>query len=213
MKYNLLIIDDHPIVREGLLKCLNDDLFKSIAVSTTQEANKILKKTSINLIIVDLSLEGENGIDFIKEMKIKYPSIPILVFTMHDVNIYAERIIKAGAKGYIMKGESLDILKKAILTVLKGNIYLNEKIKNKILTKYLSGFAMASSPLEVLSDREFEIFQLIGTGLSNNKIAEKLKLSIKTIESHQTHIKKKMVIDNYRELLQKAYLWAATGNL
>ena len=165
-----------------------------------------------DLVIVDLVLEGCDGLDLVKYMKTHHPQIPALVLSMHDEAVYAERSLRAGARGYITKQELGDTLLAAIQRLLDGEMYMSHKLKARLAEKFVTGRTLqTSSPLDALSDRELQVFRLIGQGRSTRQIAETLHLSIKTIESHREHIKRKLSIASAAELAQRATQWIETG--
>jgi DNA-binding NarL/FixJ family response regulator len=169
---------------------------------------KSIKESKPDIAIVDITLKDRSGIDLIKDAKMQFPKMPIIVLSMHDEKIYAERSLRAGAKGYIMKQEAPEIIIKAIRHVLNGNIYVSDQIATRIFSMILEGKpAPDSSPVDLLTDRELEVFELIGQGFGTRQVAQKLNISIKTVENHRIHIKEKLNIENAIELVQKATLW------
>jgi DNA-binding NarL/FixJ family response regulator len=191
----IFIVDDHPIVRQGLAKLLSDerDLVVCGEAENAREALQAIGKLKPDLAIVDISLTGKTGLELIKDLRAQYPEVPVLVMSMHDELIYAERALRAGGRGYIMKQEGGKILVQAIRQVLSGQVYVSERISATILDRLSNRRAkLARSPVENLTEREFEVFQLIGQGLSTRQIAEQLHVSVKTIEVHRLHIKEKL---------------------
>jgi DNA-binding NarL/FixJ family response regulator len=209
-KRRILLVDDHPIVREGLTEMINheDDL---TVCGTAEEMNQALdqiEKLKPDLVVLDISLKGSNGIEVLKNIKVRYPKLLVLVLSMHDETLYALRALRAGAAGYIMKQEPAERVVSAIRQVLTGEISLSENMEKKMMKQLVGGrAARTGSPLEDLSDRELEVFRLIGKGYSTRQIAEELHLSIKTIESHRAHIKEKLNLKNAMELVQHAIQW------
>lgn len=206
----ILIVDDHPIVRHGLKKVFEQEADLTVCgeAEDVTTALKELEEKKPDLMVVDLSLKNSNGLDIIKSVKTKN-DIPIIVLSIHDETIYAERVLRAGAKGYVMKQEAADQLLIAIRKVLAGEIFVSEKMSKYLLQKYIDGGAMADfvSPVSKLSDREIEIYRLIGEGRSTRQIAEALTLSIKTVESHRAHIKQKLRLKTGTELVHNAVQW------
>jgi len=210
MKQKVFIVDDHPIVRQGLAQLINqeNDLVVCGEASDIPSALKEIPRFSPDILIVDISLGQESGIRLIEEVLIRKPELPALVLSMHDEFLYAERCLKAGAKGYVMKQEPPEKVIQAIKKVLKGGMYISEKLSAKFLHKFITKRSEEhGSPIESLSNRELEVFQLIGQGLKTRKIAEQLNLSVKTIETYIEHIKRKMDIDDSRNLILHAAQW------
>ncbi|HWP41133.1 MAG TPA: response regulator transcription factor [Tepidisphaeraceae bacterium] len=207
---SVLLVDDHPIVRQGLAQLINQepDLIVSAEAATAQQAMDLLDRPGIavDIAIVDISLEDRSGIELIKEIRARWPQLPILVLSMHDEALYAERALRAGARGYIMKQEATDRVMTAIRKVLGGEIYVGERIAARLLGQLVSsgGGEPSISPLRRLSDRELEIFTMIGRGLGTREIATKLFLSIKTVEAHREHIKEKLQLRSGTELMRAA---------
>ena len=214
-KTRILIVDDHPIVRQGLENLINheNDLTVCQQVENAHQAMKAIDKLKPDMIIVDISLKEKNGLELIKDIKIQHPDLPALALSMHDESLYAERVIRAGAKGYIMKQQATENIVKAIHRVLGGQIYLSDTMTAKVMYK-LTGHRkdkLAASTTEILSDRELEVFLLLGKGYGTSQIAERLHLSVKTIESYRAHIKEKLSLGNSSKLLQYAIQWASNG--
>lgn len=214
-KSRILLVDDHPIMRDGISRIINQqpDMEVHHEASSAREALKILDSAIPDLAIVDISLKDISGLELIKEMKIRYRDFPVLVLSMHSENLYAERVLKAGARGYIMKHEPADQLMDAIRRVLQGKIHLSPGISEMILDR-LTRTETTGSRLSVdsLSDRELEVFRLIGQGLKPHQIAEKLFLSVKTIETYYSRLKLKLNLENALQLRQKAIQWQKTEN-
>lgn len=209
MEYSVIIIDDHPLFSRGLAQLIETQgNFKVIGMAKDiNEALTLLNNMTPNLAIVDLNLGQEDGLELIKDIIIIHPKTKILVLSMHEERFYAERAIKAGAKGYIMKEEAESQVINAIQTVIHGEIYLSEKEKNRIenLNKDIQGKTFDT--ISELSDRQFQIFTLIGKGLGTGEIANKLNLSIKTIDTHKENIKTKLHCKTSAELRQMAIEW------
>lgn len=215
-EYRVMIIDDHPIVRQGLRQLINReaDLLVCGEAEDATEALATLKTIMPDVALIDLSLKGINGIELIKTIKSLYPRLPMLVVSMHDEARYAERALRAGARGYVAKQERIEVILKAIRQVLRGDIYLSESMIPRVLTKMIDEpTEQGTGVAELLSDRELEIFQLVGQGLKTSQVADQLHLSIKTVESHCTHIKKKLQLRNAIELYQRAYEWVQSEGI
>jgi DNA-binding NarL/FixJ family response regulator len=212
----VFILDDHPMTRYGLAQLINDqpDLVVSGEADNASDALTAVDSTRPDLVLADITMPGKSGLDFIKDLHLQRPAIKVLVMSMHDESIYAERVLRSGARGYIMKNQGGVQLLYAIREVLAGRVYVSESISAAILeslTKTPSdeGKFRASS----LTDREFEVFQLLGEGLSSRQIAEKLNLSIKTIGTHRAHIKEKLGARSGADLTRQAVRWAAAQQL
>ncbi len=211
MTYNVIIIDDHPLFSRGLAQLIETQKdYKVIGMAKNrQEALTLLSNVTPNLAIVDLNLGQEDGLELIKDIVIIHPETKVLVLSMHDERFYAERALKAGAKGYIMKEEAETQVTNAIQTVMHGDIYLSEEEKNRIAENSTDGNGQNSKfdTISELSDRQLQIFTLIGKGLGTVEIASKLNLSIKTIDTHKENIKAKLHCASSGELRQMAIEW------
>jgi len=167
-----------------------------------------IKQHPLDVAIIDLTLEGIGGLELVKQVRITNPELHLLVLSMHDESLYAERVLRAGARGYIMKQEGTDRLITAIRTILRGEIYVSERMASRMLGSIVGGRSSDSRmPLDRLSDRELEVFELLGKGMGTRQVAERLCVSIKTIESHREHIKLKLQLKNASELIQHATQW------
>lgn len=215
MKKTILIVDDHPVLRRGLISMVEfeTDLAVCGEATTCRAALEAIRQSKPDLVIVDLALEGsDDGLDLVKDMKKRHPQIPALVLSMHDEAVYAERSLRAGARGYITKQQHDETLLVAIRRLLAGEIYMSDKLGERLAAKFVAGRTLETdSPLTVLSDRELQVFRLIGQGRGTRQIAEALYLSIKTIESHREHIKQKLTLESSAELAQRATQWVETG--
>jgi DNA-binding NarL/FixJ family response regulator len=211
MKKNVIIVDDHPIVRQGFVLLINQehDLFVSGQAEDACSALSLISEKKPDIVLVDITLKNSNGIELIKDIKARFPQIKTLVISLHDENIYAERAIKAGASGYIMKAEATEKVMDAIREVLSGSIYLSSAIRTRMLKQYAGNkeSGKGKNPVDLLSDREFEVFDLIGKGNKTGEIAERLNLSVKTIETYKENIKKKLELKNSSELAQYSIKW------
>jgi len=206
-KKKVFVVDDHPLMRQGLAQLINQETDLSFAGESgdANEALNLIGKTKPDLVIVDISLKGGmNGIDLTKSLVADHPKIPVLVISMHDESLYAERALRAGARGYLMKQEATENVIAAIHRVLEGEIYTSEAMKDHLLHKIVSGHGASDSSVENLTDRELEVVQLIAQGKGTRQIAEELHLSVKTIESHYANIKNKLNLHSGPELTQYA---------
>ena len=210
----ILIVDDHPTLRRGLAALIDSepDLGVCGEAATRAEALEAIPERRPDLVIVDLALGKDNGLDLVKEMKTRHPAIPALVLSMHDEEVYAERSLKAGARGYLTKQELDDTLLVAIRHLLDDRTYMSDALMARLAAKFVDGRTLeADSPLDALSDRQLQVFRLIGQGRGTRPIADTLNLSVKTIESHREHIKNKLGIGTAAELAQHATRWVETG--
>ncbi len=211
----ILIVDDHQIVRTGLKRLIDGEpgLVVCCEAGNAQEALEHLENNKPDLMILDISLNGIDGIELTKSVSKRFPEVLILIFSMHDESLFAERCLHAGAHGYIMKQNETDKLIEAIHKILAGNIYLSEECQSLLLKKITRGERSREySIVEELSDREWIVFELIGKGYGTKQIAERLSLGIKTIETHKEKIKKKLNLKNAAELAQKAAYWTLPPN-
>jgi DNA-binding NarL/FixJ family response regulator len=210
-KKQVLIVDDHPMMRQGLAQLINNepDLAVCCEADTAGQALDLVSRNKPDLLLADISLPDKNGLELIKDVHVLCPEVLILVVSMHDEALYAERVLRAGGRGYIMKQEGGKKLMQAIRHVLSGQIYVSEKMSAKILEIFSGGRERSGgSPVERLSDREFEVFQLIGEGKGTREIAGHLHLSVKTVEVHRANIKEKLGIKTATDLVRFAVRWA-----
>lgn len=206
----ILIVDDHSIVRRGLIDVIQrePELTVCAEASTAQDALTAVRDLKPHLALIDLSLKEISGIELIKQMRAMHPDVAMLVLSMHDELVYAERVLRAGALGYVMKAEATEKLVKAIRTVLRGEIFVSDKMSYRILGRMLGTKAdLQGSPLSALSDRELEVFEELGKGQGTRQIAQKMCVSIKTIESHRESIKSKLNLKSANELVHLATHW------
>lgn len=212
MKHKVFIVDDHPIVREGLAQMIRrePDLAVCGEAEDAQAALHMINALKPDILIVDISLQGPDGLDLLKSVRAKDPTLPVLILSMHDESIYAERSLRAGANGYIMKQEATENVLVALRRILNREVYVSPQIANKMLQRFVSAGAAHGkhSSLNELSDRELEVLRLMGEGHSTRQIADALHLSVKTVESYQAHLKEKLALKNSRELVQYAVQWA-----
>ena len=212
----ILIVDDHPFMRAGLAQLIEKQPGMTVCGEAGEPSAALaeLSKGSVDLVLTDITMPGRSGIEFIKDMIAQYPALPILVVSMHDELIYAERALRAGARGYIMKEAGGENLLAALRQVLSGLVYVSPKMSSRILDN-LSGRKPrgSQSPIEKLTDREFEVFQLIGHGKSTREIAKQLHLSSKTVDVHRAHIKEKLSLTDVTALVRHAVRWVETQSL
>ena len=210
-KLKVLLVDDHPITRQGMKALINQQPNLEVCGETDNaaEASGFVSKLNPDLAIVDIALKTTNGIELTKNITVQSPALPVLVVSMHDETIYAERALRAGAKGYLMKQEASEKIILAIGCVLRGELFVSEKIKEKLLHRFVNQRGDEKRfAIDLLSDREMEVFQLIGNGHSTRQIAQKLNLSPKTIDSYREHLKTKLDLDSGAELVRYAIQWA-----
>ncbi len=214
-KRKILIVDDHPILRKGLALLINQepDLLVCAEAENAQMALESLERVVPDMAIVDISLPGIDGIELIKELHLRHRDMPVLIVSMHDETLYAERSLRAGARGYVMKQEALEKVLVAIRKVLQGEIFVSERITTKMLEKFVSveGVSQTASPIDLLSNRELTVFRLIGQGNKTRQIAERLHLSVKTVESYRAHIKEKLKLGDGTDLLKYAIQWVQSS--
>jgi DNA-binding NarL/FixJ family response regulator len=209
-KTRILLVDDHPLVREWLTTLINQqpDLVVCGEAEDGPQALSAITPTQPDLAVVDLSLKGGSGLDLIKDLKELHPALLVLVLSMHDEALYAERVLRAGARGYIMKREVTGQIITAIRRVHDGQLHLSDRIAGVIANKFAGGRPVAStSPVTLLSDRELEVFQFLGQGRETKQIAESLHISLKTVQAYCARIKQKLKLANATELLREAIRW------
>jgi DNA-binding NarL/FixJ family response regulator len=211
-KSRILIVDDHPMTRQGLVTLIEHqpDWAVCFEAQNAEQALEAIAKTRPDLVLADISLPGKSGLELIKDIRALRENLPVLVISMHDESLYAERVLRAGARGYVPKHSGAAKIVEAIRAVLNGRIYVSEEMSAHFLEQ-LSGRSSPQmrSPVEQLSDREFEVFELIGQGLSAHDIAQRLFLSAKTVDAHRANIKEKLKIKTTAELIAYAARWNA----
>jgi len=209
-KKTVFVVDDHPIVRQGLALLINQESDLAVC-GEAEEMHSALSAIQVvrpDILIVDISLNGPDGLELLKNIRLTAPRLPVLILSMHDESIYAERALRAGANGYIMKQEATDKVLVALRRILNGEIYVSDRIANSMLRHYVRGVNPSEhSSISELTDRELEVFRLIGEGQGTRQIAKALHLSVKTVESYQAHIKEKLSLRSARELVQHAVQW------
>jgi DNA-binding NarL/FixJ family response regulator len=209
-KSKIVLVDDHPLVREWLTNLIHQqpDLVVCGEAETAPVAMQTIAETKPDVAIVDISLKDSSGIELIKNIKALHPGIAVIVLSMHDEKLYAERALRAGARGYIMKRETTKKVVTAIRRVLEGNLYLSERLSTLFAEKFVDvGAPEVVSPIEQLSDRELEVFQMLGEGFETRQIAESMNVSMKTIQAYCARIKEKLKLANATELLREAIRW------
>jgi len=209
MEKRIVIIDDHPIVRKGFAQLINREADLTVVGEAEDHlsAQTVIFETKPDLALVDLTLKECDGLELIKIINAQYPKVKTMVISLHDERVYAERALRAGAKGYIMKSEATENVMTAIRTVLKGSMYLSDDMQERMLSLFAGNLQQETSLIDVLSDREFEVFRMIGDGLETREIAKRLTLSIKTIETYKSHLKTKLDLHSSTELIQRAVEW------
>lgn len=206
----VFIVDDHPVVRQGvgMLVDQQNDMEVCGDAESGPEALKKIGEIEPDLAVVDLSLKDSSGMELIKDLQVQHPEIRILVLSMHDETFFAERVLRAGARGYITKAESTLKVVDGIRAVMKGEVYLSDGMSSKMISKLVSGYGQPDKPsVDALTDRELEVFELLGNGYGTREIAEKLHRSVKTIETHRERIKEKLQIDSATDLIKHAVQW------
>jgi DNA-binding NarL/FixJ family response regulator len=209
-KIKVLLVDDHPLVREGLVNLISQQADLQICgeASSEPQALELIRTVQPHVAIVDISLESGSGIELIKSIKALFPAVMVLVLSMHDESLYAERALRAGARGYIMKREAAKKVIEAIRCVLAGQLYVSDKIAALLAEKFIKGGTAATiSPIEQLSNRELEVFQLLGLGQNTRQIADHLHVGFKTVQAYCARIKEKLNLANATELLREAIRW------
>ncbi len=209
-KKTVFVVDDHPIVRQGLTLLINQEADLAVCGEAEEmhSALSAIQTTRPDILVVDISLNGPDGLELLKNIRLASPRLPVLILSMHDESIYAERALRAGANGYIMKQEATEKVLVALRRILSGEIYVSDRIANSMLRHYVRGASSSEhSSIADLTDRELEVFRLIGEGHGTRQIAEALHLSVKTVESYQAHIKEKLSLRSARELVQRAVQW------
>jgi DNA-binding NarL/FixJ family response regulator len=213
MKTKIFLVDDHPLVREWLTNLIHQQADLEVC-GEAEDAPEALQKISLArpaVAIVDISLRQGSGLELIKNLKTVAPEVAVIVLSMHDEQLYAERALRAGARGYVMKRETAKKVITAVRQVLAGKIYMSENLAATLAEKFVDGRLPASGSLvELLSDRELETFQLLGKGYETRQVAEMMRVSMKTVQTHCAHIKEKLKLANAAELLREAVRWQET---
>jgi DNA-binding NarL/FixJ family response regulator len=213
-----MLVDDHPLVRERLGEVINREKDMEVCGEAEErfQAIDLIKQTMPDLAIVDITLKNSDGLELIKDIRSRWPKLAMLVVSMHDETLYAERVLRAGARGYITKQEATRNILIAIRRILDGQIYLNERVATQILTRIAShGTAPSTNlhPTDILADRELQVFELTGRGLNGREIAERLHIAVKTVETYRARIREKLNLKDGSELLQLAITWTHQQSL
>jgi DNA-binding NarL/FixJ family response regulator len=210
-KRRVLLVDDHAILREGFAEIINSkpDLQVCGEASTAGRAIDSVNRLKPDLVVVDISLQGGSGLELIKSLKVMHPRLPMLVLSMHEESLYAERALRAGALGYVMKREESKIILEAIRTALKGELFVNQSVRDQMLQEFVGGKKQSWGRMGHLTDRELEILELIGQGRTTVQIAKQLHISTSTVETHRVHLKGKLHVQNVSELMRVAVEWAS----
>ena len=213
-KTRVLLVDDHPIVREGLIRVLSEepDLFVCGEAGDGRQAMQTIADLKPDVAIVDVSLDGSHGIDLVKNISAQYPEVKVLMLSVHDESLYAERAVRAGAKGYVMKTEPTEKLLQALRLVIQGRIYLSQAYTLRVLNRFAGKDAEQTlTPIETLSDRELEVLEMLGQGHRTREIADQLHLSAKTIQTYREHLKDKLNLPDGVSLMRFAVQWSDSG--
>jgi DNA-binding NarL/FixJ family response regulator len=216
VRQRIFLVDDHPITRQGVAALINQqpNLIVCGEADSAYEALELIPKANVDMAVVDITLKTTSGIELMKSIKSQFPHLPVLMMSMHEESMYAERSLRAGAKGYIMKQEANSKILDAINAILRGELYLSAAIKEKMLDLLVkSSSTEVKYSLDILSDRELEVYRLIGNGFSTRQIAEKLCLSSKTIDSYRENLKVKLRLQKGSELVQHAIQWVKSENV
>ena len=215
-RIDVMIVDDHPLVRDGLREIINreSDMAVCAEASDHEEAVKALSSKPVSVAIVDITLKNsQSGLDLVKAIRSRFPSVKCLVLSMHDENVYAERALTAGAMGYIMKHEAGRNVIESIRQVNAGEICVSPSVSKRIMSAYLTGVTASDDPVSSLSDRELEVFRLIGRGMKTSDIAKELRLSVSTVETYRANIKDKLGLSSAAELAKAAVESAVSGSV
>jgi DNA-binding NarL/FixJ family response regulator len=209
----VLLVDDHPMMRQGLAQVINQQTDLMIC-GEAGDANEALERVAAvkpDLAVVDISLEGKSGLELIKDMQALHPEVPILVMSIRDESLCAEGVLRAGARGYVMKKAGGEAVLQAIRQVLCGKVYVSERMSDQLLNSFAGArSAKHQSPIEMLTDREFEVFKLIGEGCTTRGVAERLRISPKTVDVYRQHLKEKLKLASATSLIQYAVRWLET---
>ena len=214
-KSRIFIVDDHTMFREGLRQLIEHDPGLTVCGDAADAATAIegIRQSNPDVVIVDITLAGSSGLDLVKNLRNDHEDLPVLVVSMHEESLYAERALRAGAMGYVMKNEPAKTVTAAIHSVLRGEMYLSRKMSSSVISKFMRGETEESmSPLEILSDRELEVFRMLGQGKGTRQIAQDLELTIPTIQSFRNRIKEKLHLKTAPELVLHAINWVQSGS-
>jgi DNA-binding NarL/FixJ family response regulator len=210
----VLIVDDHPVVRLGLAEMINREADLTVCGEAAEvtEAMRKMEASHPDVVIIDISLEGESGIELIEHIRARWPSVKMLVSSAHDERVFAGRVLRAGAMGYLSKREALTKIVEALRQVLRGEVYLSPQMATVLLQRVAAGKSLDLDPIEALSNRELQVFEMIGQGLTTQEIARKLQVSPKTVESHREGVKMKLNLRNSAQLTRRAFQWVQEGH-
>jgi DNA-binding NarL/FixJ family response regulator len=213
-KTRILLVDDHAIVRQGIARLINQEADMEVCceAENASKAFEQILRCKPDLVITDISMSGMNGIEFLKHLKVQHPELRTVVLSMHDEALYAERALRAGAFAFVMKKESSDEVMTAIRKARRGEYHVSDGVGAGIFQKFLHTKNPIESPIAELSDRELEVFELLGRGHGSKEIAAELHLSVKTVDTHRTHIKEKLQVRSFTELIQRATQWVEREN-
>lgn len=208
-KIKVLLVDDHPLVRDGLVNLINQQPGLEVCGEVGSEAEAMAETGRLrpDIVVVDITLEAGSGIELIKNLRAVYPDVRTLVLSMHDESLYAERALHAGARGYIMKREAAKRIIAGIQAVHAGQLFVSEKVASAMAEKFVTGKSASASPVDQLSDRELQVFELIGRGQTTRQISESLHVGFKTVQAYQARIKDKLNLANVSELMREAIRW------
>jgi len=208
-KKRILLVDDHPLVREWLANLIHQqpDLTVCGETESAPTALSAVATAKPDLVIADINLKNSSGIELIKSLKELHPNIPVLVLSMHDESLYAERVFRAGAHGYVNKRETAQKMVEAIRRVLEGKLYVSEKTAEILASQTIRGRVVSRASVESLSDRELEVFDKLGQGINTRQIADDFRISVKTVQEYCARIKEKLNLNNATELLREAVRW------
>ncbi len=209
MASRIFIVEDHPVVREGFVRMIERAAGLELAgqAANAAEALDRIGAAEADLALIDVALPGMSGVELIKHLQAHHPEVLLLVISSHDEVLYAERVMRSGARGYVMKSESVEVLVQAIYEVLEGRRFVSKTMQSRMLRQFVGKDEDESSPIERLSDRELEVFRHIGTGLATREIAETMDISIKTVETYRANIKQKLDLDDAYQLMRHAVVW------
>lgn len=213
-KLRVILVDDHPLVRERLAEILNrePDLAVCAEAEDRHSALAEIEQALPDLAIVDLTLKSSDGLELIKDLHARWPTLRILVVSMHDESLYAERVIRAGARGYITKQEATRSILQAVRTVIAGGIYLNPQITTQMIDRFTSVRPVTSPSVQILADRELQVFELTGQGLNTRQISQRLHIGVKTVETYRARIREKLKLKDPTDLLKRAIAWTHSNS-
>jgi len=212
----ILLVDDHPLMRQGIKALIQENRRFEVCgeAESAPRALELVNKLQPDLAIVDISLKSTNGIELTKGMRTQCPTMQVLIISMHDEDVYAERALRAGAMGYVMKHEAGEKIVEAMEQILRGEVHLSDRVKGRMLHRFVQHRTnVLISPMDKLSDREMEVFQLLGNGYGTREIASLLNLSVKTIDSYREHLKEKLSLATGNDLVRHAIQWTKSQSL